>query len=120
VHSHRKVLTFHLAERMGFLNITRDVTNAVHESGIQEGLCLVNAMHITASVFINDDERGYTRTTSGGWRNSRPSTRGAILGRAVTCITDRERTYADHGPRGRGCRHRWPIGFRAVGADLLW
>ena len=45
-------------ERMGFKNITSEVEDALKESGIQEGLCLVNAMHITASVFINDDERG--------------------------------------------------------------
>jgi len=43
---------------MGFQNITTDVRAAVVESGVQEGLCLVNAMHITASVFINDDEPG--------------------------------------------------------------
>ena len=56
--THRKTLTFHLQERMGFLNITREVQQAVTESSVQEGLCLVNAMHITASVFINDDEQG--------------------------------------------------------------
>jgi secondary thiamine-phosphate synthase enzyme len=56
--SHRKTLTLHLPERMGFVNITREVEHAVQESGVQEGLCLVNAMHITASVFINDDEQG--------------------------------------------------------------
>ena len=55
---HRKVLVMHLPERMGFANITREVEKSVRESGIQEGLCLVNAMHITASVFINDDENG--------------------------------------------------------------
>jgi len=44
--------------RVGFVNITRDVEKAVAESGVREGLCLVNAMHITASVFINDDEPG--------------------------------------------------------------
>ena len=43
---------------MGFVNITSDVETAVNESGILDGLCLVNAMHITASVFINDDESG--------------------------------------------------------------
>lgn len=43
---------------MGFVNITGEVESTVHESGIREGLCLVNAMHITASVFINDDESG--------------------------------------------------------------
>ncbi len=53
-----KHLTFNLPERMAFLNITSQVVDLVAESGIQEGLCLVNAMHITASVFINDDEPG--------------------------------------------------------------
>jgi secondary thiamine-phosphate synthase enzyme len=56
--SHRSTLTFHLPERTGFVNITADVEQALFDSGIQEGLCLVNAMHITASVFINDDEPG--------------------------------------------------------------
>jgi secondary thiamine-phosphate synthase enzyme len=54
----RKTLTFNLPARMEFVNITPDVAAAVRESGIAEGLCLVNAMHITASVFINDDESG--------------------------------------------------------------
>jgi len=49
---------FNVPQRMGFVNITRDVQEAVAESGVQGGLCLVNAMHITASVFINDDEPG--------------------------------------------------------------
>ena len=56
--SFRKTLTMRLPERMGFVNLTHDVEKALAESGIQEGLCLVNAMHITASVFINDDESG--------------------------------------------------------------
>ena len=54
----RKALTLNIPARMGFVNITGEVEKAVRESGVQEGLCLVNAMHITASVFINDDERG--------------------------------------------------------------
>jgi len=54
----RKTLTFNLATRMDFVNITPEVEAALRESGIAEGLCLVNAMHITASVFINDDESG--------------------------------------------------------------
>ncbi len=53
-----KELWFQIPTRMGFVNITSDVENTVKESGIQNGLCLVNAMHITASVFINDDEPG--------------------------------------------------------------
>jgi secondary thiamine-phosphate synthase enzyme len=56
--SHTEHLTFHLPERMGFLNITDRVEAAVQKSGVREGLVLVNAMHITASVFINDDEPG--------------------------------------------------------------
>ncbi len=53
-----KHLTMHVPFRMGFENITGKVQAAVQESGVQEGLCLVNAMHITASVFINDNESG--------------------------------------------------------------
>ncbi|HNO77239.1 MAG TPA: secondary thiamine-phosphate synthase enzyme YjbQ [Phycisphaerae bacterium] len=56
--SFRKELWFEVPSRRGFVNITRDVQDAIDESGVREGLCLVNAMHITASVFINDDESG--------------------------------------------------------------
>jgi secondary thiamine-phosphate synthase enzyme len=56
--SHTEYLTFKIRERMDFVNITPDVERAVVASGVKEGLCLVNAMHITASVFINDDESG--------------------------------------------------------------
>ncbi len=56
--SFTKYLVFNTKNRIDFLNITKDVQKAVMESGIKEGLCLVNAMHITASVFINDAEEG--------------------------------------------------------------
>ena len=56
--SFRKTLTLNIPARMDFVNITPEVEDALHESGIREGMCLVNAMHITASVFINDDEPG--------------------------------------------------------------
>ncbi len=56
--SYRKELWFHVPSRRGFINITPEVAACVRESGVQEGLVLVNAMHITASVFINDDEPG--------------------------------------------------------------
>jgi secondary thiamine-phosphate synthase enzyme len=56
--SHRKELWFNIPSRRGFVNITLQVEEAIRESGIKEGLVLVNAMHITASVFINDDESG--------------------------------------------------------------
>ncbi len=56
--SFKKELWFNAPERVAFINITNQVEEALHESGIKEGICLVNAMHITASVFINDDEGG--------------------------------------------------------------
>lgn len=59
--SYRKELWFHVNKRREFINITDDVDVCVRESGIREGLALVNAMHITASVFINDDESGLNR-----------------------------------------------------------
>ncbi|MBI1314012.1 YjbQ family protein [bacterium] len=59
--SHTEYLTFNVPERMGFLNITPRLESIVAESGVQEGLLLCNAMHITASVFINDDEPGLLR-----------------------------------------------------------
>jgi len=59
--SYRKELTYSTKSRRAFLNITQQVDTALKESGIREGLCLVNAMNITASVFINDHESGLHR-----------------------------------------------------------
>ena len=56
--SYRKELWFHVATRRAFINITPDIEICLRESGVKEGLLLCNAMHITASVFINDDESG--------------------------------------------------------------
>jgi len=56
--SYRKEIWLFIDKRRDFINITSQVENCVEESGIKEGLCLVNPMHITASVFINDDEKG--------------------------------------------------------------
>ncbi len=56
--SYRKELWLNLPARRGFVNITPQVDECLRESGVKEGLCLVNAMHITASVFINDNESG--------------------------------------------------------------
>jgi len=61
VKSYRKELFFHTKTRRAYINITPQVKAALAESGIREGFCLVNAMHITASVFINDDESGLHR-----------------------------------------------------------
>jgi len=59
--SYRQELWFNVPARMDFVNVTPQVQEAVRASSVQEGLCLVNAMHITASVFINDDEPGLHR-----------------------------------------------------------
>ena len=56
--SYRHELCFQIPSRRGFLNITPEIDRCLRQSGIRERLCLVNAMHITASVFINDDESG--------------------------------------------------------------
>jgi thiamine phosphate synthase YjbQ (UPF0047 family) len=61
VKSYRKELWFEVPSRRGFINITSQVDKCLAESGVREGLVLVNAMHITASVFINDDEGGLHR-----------------------------------------------------------
>ncbi len=59
--SHRRELWFNIPTRRAFINITNQVEECLRESGVKEGLALVNAMHITASVFINDDESGLHR-----------------------------------------------------------
>jgi len=56
--SYRRELHFTTSKRRDFINITPQVRNVLRESGIKDGLCLVNSMHITSSVFINDDEKG--------------------------------------------------------------
>jgi len=56
--SYKKELWFNVPERVAFINITKKVEDTLDESGIKEGLYLINAMHITASVFINDNEKG--------------------------------------------------------------
>lgn len=56
--SHREYLWFQTKKRREYINITSEVEKVIRKSGIKEGLCLVNAMHITASVYVNDDERG--------------------------------------------------------------
>ena len=67
--AHTEYLTFNIPSKMAFVNITPEVEKAVRKSGVQEGLVLCNSMHITASVFINDDEKGlhedYTKWLEG-------------------------------------------------------
>ena len=71
-----KYLTLNIPSKMAFLNITPEVDETVRASGVQEGLVLVNTMHITSSVFINDDERGLHHDFGAGsrsWRRSTPT-----------------------------------------------
>ena len=120
--SHTQYLTFNVPTRVGFVNITEQVADAIHKSGVQEGLVLCNAMHITASVFINDDEEGLApRLQDAGWKSSPRSTptnnyqhnrtgednADAHMKRQ---IMGREVVVADHQRRA---------GFRPLGADFL-
>ncbi|MGN1126010.1 MAG: secondary thiamine-phosphate synthase enzyme YjbQ [Ruminococcus sp.] len=105
--SFRKELWFNIPKRRGLVNITRDVQSAIDESGVKEGLVLVNAMNITASVFINDDEPGlhsdyerwleklapekpYSQYAHNGFEdNADAHLKRTIMGREVVCaITD--------------------------------
>jgi secondary thiamine-phosphate synthase enzyme len=105
--SYRKELYFNFETRRGLQNITRDVQNAINESGVKEGLVLVNAMNITASVFINDDESGlhndyekwleklapekpYSQYQHNGYEdNADAHLKRTVMGREVVCaITD--------------------------------
>ena len=105
--SFRKELWFNIPKRRGLVNITGDVQSAIDESGIKEGLVLVNAMNITASVFINDDEPGlhsdyerwleklapekpYSQYAHNGYEdNADAHLKRTIMGREVVCaITD--------------------------------
>ena len=112
--SFRKELWFHIPKRRGLVNITDKVQQAITESGIREGLVLVNAMHITASVFINDDESGlhadyeewletlapekpYSRYRHNGYEdNGDAHLKRTIMGREVVCAITNGRL--DFGP----------------------
>ncbi len=101
--SYRKELWFNTTQRRQYINITRDVQQCIDESGIKEGMILVNAMHITASVFINDDESGlhsdfekwlehlapekpHSQYAHNGYEdNADAHLKRQIMGREVTC-----------------------------------
>lgn len=105
--SYRKELWFNVPQRRKIINITREVESAIRESGIKEGLVLVNAMNITASVFINDDEPGlhqdyenwleklapekpYAQYNHNGYEdNADAHLKRTVMGREVVCaVTD--------------------------------
>jgi len=116
--SYRKELWFNVPYRRGFINITPQVENCLRESGIREGLVLVNAMHITASVFINDDESGLHADYE--------TARSTRAGRRLPAQPHRRRqrrcppqTPGD-GPRSGGGSDQRSARFRTLGADILW
>lgn len=112
--SYRKELTVNIPKRRGLINITDQVQEAINASGVSEGLVLVNAMHITASVFINDDESGlhsdfevwleglapekpYDRYRHNGYEdNADAHLKRSIMGREVVCAITKGRL--DFGP----------------------
>jgi len=88
VKSHTAYLTMNLPARRGFVNITGEVRDAVQKSGVREGMVLVNAMHISASVFINDDESphaptGQYRHNDTGEDNADAHLKRQVMGREV-------------------------------------
>ncbi len=119
--SYRKELWFEVPARRAFLNITPQVEQCLRESGIREGLCLVNAMHVTASVFINDDEPGLHHDYDVWLEKLAPHEPVSAYqhNRTGEDNADAHMKLPDHGPRSRGCGHQRPARLRPLGADLL-
>src|SRR2546429_8392305 len=120
--SHTKHLSFNIPERMGFTNITRQVNDEVKQSGISEGLCLVNAMHITASVFINDDEPGLHEDYQ-EWLEQLapydPSPTRYHHNRTGEGNADAHLKRQGQGPEGGGAVTKRHPGFRPLGKNFL-
>jgi thiamine phosphate synthase YjbQ (UPF0047 family) len=81
--SHTEYLTFNIPSKMAFENITPKVEEAVKKSGVKEGIVLVNSMHITASVFINDDDPNHYHHNRTGEDNADAHLKRQIMGREV-------------------------------------
>jgi secondary thiamine-phosphate synthase enzyme len=126
--SFRHELWFNLPNRLDFVNITPQVAECVANSGVRDGLCLVNAMHITASVFINDDEPGLLRDYKKWLDELAPF--DASPERYHHNRTGEDNADAHHkrqdplrgcpGPRSRGGHYRRQARLRPLGADFLW
>ena len=119
--SHKKELWFNVPVRRGFVHITQDVQDVIDESGIKEGLCLVNAMHITASVFINDNESGLHQDYE-RWLEAlapeKPYDQYAHNGYEDNA--DRAFKTDDYGSRSGSCHYRRQTGFWTMGSYFLW
>ncbi len=120
--AHTEYLTFNVSARMGFLNITPDLERIVRVSGIQEGLLLCNAMHITASVFINDDESGLHEDYKTWLEALAPFDPSPPTVQAQPHRRGQRRRpheAAGHGAGGRHRRDQRQVGLRPLGAGLL-
>ncbi len=110
--SFRQELWFEVPARRGFVNITPEVERCLRASGISEGLVLVNAMHITASVFINDDESGLHHDYEVWLRKNRSArTHGAVPPQRRRGQRGRPHEAAGDGPRGGRGRHGGRLDF---------
>ena len=118
--SYRKELHFNLPTRRGLINITGEVQHCVTESGVREGLVLVNPMHITASVFINDDEGGLHQDFE-VWLEKLAPEKPYSQYRHNGYEGQRRRAPQayDYGPRNNGCHYKRKAGLRHLGANIL-
>src|SRR5947207_7580722 len=115
----RKELWFNTPHRRDYINITPQIESLVTDSGVQNGLCLVNAMHITASVYINDNESGLIEDYDEWLEKLAPHAPTEVSPQPHRRRQRRRAHEAPaHGPRGRGRDHRWQAGLWAVGANL--
>src|SRR5580700_12119913 len=108
--SFRKELWFETPGRRAFLNITPQVETALKESDVQEGIALINAMHITASVFINDDEQGLHADYEAWLERLAPH----------EPVSSYRHNRTGEGAGGCGRDHGGETRLRAVGAEFLW
>ena len=118
--SYRKELWMNTDTRRAYLNITPQINECLKESGIKEGLLLCNAMHITASVFINDDESGLHADFDRWLEKLAPEKpydqyQHNGFGRQRRCPFE---TFSN-GTRSRRCNYKRQIGFRSMGTNLL-
>ena len=118
--SYRKELWFETSTRRAFINITVQVERCLSDSGIKEGLVLVNAMHITASVFINDDESGLHHDFEVLLEKLAPEKPYSQY-KHNSFEDNAGSSQKDHyGTRSCCCSYRWTTRLRPVGTDLLW
>ena len=119
--SFRKELWFDIPARVGFVNITPQVQACLRESGIAEGVVLVNAMHITASVFINDDESGLHEDYEKWLEKLAPHE--PYISLCPQSYRRRQRRCphekASYGQGSSSCSHKFAVRFWSLGTNLL-